>query len=248
MKRNTVALVHGYRYDPTRSGKNNPHDTDFKLWRQNLEWLGHYEGVAVKEFGWYSAGGWRAIFMAWSYGYRNTYRWAYSKLSTDAGRRLAAMSKKHDKLDVVCHSLGSRVVLEAIRLGGNFGTVIILSGAEMVDVAWPIVEAHPEVTFWNVLTLHDRVIDYLAENLTPGPGWSAIGNDGVTGLPNCHNVVLDDADTKRVAGMMGWHLKGDNAKSIADHRVSHEWSGNWDMYRAMLWQPTKMDGIPDALD
>ncbi len=159
------------------------------------------------------------------------------------------MSKKHDKLDVVCHSLGSRVVLEAIRLGGNFGTVIILSGAEMVDVARPIMKDHPEVTFWNVLTLHDRVIDYLAENLTPGPGCSAIGNDGITGLPNCRNVVLDDANTKAVALMeKDWHLKGDNTKSIADHRVSHEWSGNWDMYRAMLWQPEVMSIIPDALD
>lgn len=245
-KRNPIALVHGYRYDPTRPGKNNPYDTDFRHWRQELTWD---QPVEIKEFGWYSAGGWRAIFRAWSHGYRNTYRWAYSALAKDAGRRLASISKKHDRLDVVCHSLGSRVVLEAIRLGGNFGTVVILSGAEMVDVARPIMRDHPEVTFWNVLTLEDAIIDYLAENLTPGNGWSAIGNDGVTGLSNCRNVVLDDAATKAVAkAHKGWVLKGDNAKSIGDHRVSHEWSGNWDMYRAMLWRPTKMDGIPDALD
>ncbi len=249
---NPVVLVHGYRYDTTRPGKNNPYETDFRYWRQELEWVGDFEVNKVKEFGWYSAGGWRALFMAWSHGYLNTYRWAYSKLSMDAGRRLAAMSKKYDKLDVVCHSLGSRVVLEAIRLGGNFGTVIILSGAEMVDVARPIVEDHPGIKFWNVLSRSDLAIDYLAEKFTPGKGIlhdrPAIGNDGIVGLFNCRNVVLDDLNTKQVAMTMGWDLIGDDPNSSIDHRISHEHHGNWKMYRTMLWRPTMMNGIPDALD
>jgi len=235
-----VVLVHGYKYDPFKPGKNNPCDSLYPHWNEELI------GFRTLEYEWYSAGGWSAIPRAWFNGYRNTYRWAYSKLAPEAAENLYYFIRGSEHpVDLICHSLGSRVALKAIEMGAPVRTCIILSGAELCRVARPVAMTATNTRFWNVLSWTDAVIDYLAENLTPGGGGPAIGNDGLKGIPNWHNVVLDSGLVKEAAQGKGWSISGDNTKKITDHRISHEWTGNWDMYRAMLQDSALMSGIPD---
>lgn len=239
-----IVLVHGYKYDPSKPGENNPHDTIYKDWGYQLE---DYDTV---EFAWNSAGGgWRAVLRAWAAGYRNTYRWAYSKLALDASwdlyNDLAFVQHVNFKSDILCHSLGSRVALKAIAYGAPVRNCIILNGAEMVSKAENIVRNRPEVNFYNVFAKTDAVVDFLAENLTPDRG-DAIGQAGLAGYDNWTNIVLDDSEVKAWAlKAHGWTLRGDGA-GIGDHTVSYEWDGNWPLYRAIL-SNKPLRNLPDVV-
>lgn len=110
-----LIFVHGFRYDPSKSGEDNPHETIYKEWRE------HFPDREIVEFSYYSGGsGFEAVARAWAAGYRNSYRWAYGKLALDAAKRLIEEANALGECDVVCHSLGSRVVLEAANKGAPF--------------------------------------------------------------------------------------------------------------------------------
>ncbi|MHA2067836.1 MAG: hypothetical protein ACXABY_26025 [Candidatus Thorarchaeota archaeon] len=240
----TLFMVHGYKFDPSSSGSSNPHYSFYPTWQSNL---GEELGTEAKGFAYYSAGGWTGPLKAWMNGYRNSYRYAYSKLAPAASRDLAVKIIGEGESNVICHSLGSRVTLGAIRLGAPVKICVILNGAEMVSVARSIAKFNKDTQFFNVLSKTDSVVSILAEKLTPGGGGDAIGNDGIADLPNWTNIVIDDHDTIWAAREhYGWDIRGDNLKRISDHRISHEWVGNWQMYRHLL-EEGEVSHLPDAI-
>lgn len=225
-----VYLVHGYKFDPASNGSSNPHKTLYVKWRENItEW-------PVYEFSYYSAPGICGYYRAFKQGYRDAYSWAYNDLSVRAGRNLHSDMASRDggPFNIICHSLGSRVSLGAIRLGAPVDRCILLNGAEMSSVAEETAIMRPDVTFFNVYAKTDAVVDIMAENFTPGGGGDAIGNDGVKGIDNWINIILDDKRVKTWGKKKGWDLKGDNPRHVMDHWMTHTWTPNWQLYRAIL--------------
>lgn len=234
-------LVHGYKFNPESRGRDNPHKSLYLEWKQHLgQW-------PIYEFSYYSAPGIVGYYNAWKNGYRDAYSWAYNDLSLRAARDLFGTmdSSGHPPYNVLCHSLGSRVTLAAARLGAPIDRCILLNGAEMSDLAKETALQRPDISFYNVYARTDAVVDYMAENFTPGGGGSAIGNDGVTGVPNWINIVLDDKKIREWGRTKGWNLKGDNPRRISDHWMTYTWDGNWALYNAIL-EGASLEGIPEV--
>lgn len=225
-----VFLVHGYKFNPESIGSDNPHKSLYPEWKQ------HLTGWPLYEFSYYSAPGILGYYHAWRNGYRDAYSWAYNDLSLRAGRDLSGIMRGggNPPYNIICHSLGSRVSLCAARLGAPINRCILLNGAEMSDVAYETAIQRPDVTFYNVYAKTDAIVDYMAENFTPGGGGSAIGNDGVTGVPNWINIVLDNVKIREWGRSRNWDLKGDNPKRLSDHWMAYKWKGNWPLYNAIL--------------
>ncbi len=238
LKPQPVIFVHGYSFDPSKAD-NDPCVIVYRDWKLYLM------DRRTVEFTYYSAGGgWRALLKAWAAGYRNTYRWAYSRLAVDAVDRLVETSKREGPCNVVCHSLGSRVVLEAAIRGAEFDRVVILGGAEMVPQARIAARRSPNVQYLNVMSTTDDVLDLMAEHFTPGTARAAIGHDGVVGLPNWRNAVLDDNEVQAWAwDTHEWTLNGD-LQGFGDHHVYYRWAGNWSLYKAFL-DGDDLDDMPD---
>ena len=234
-----VIFVHGYNFDP-ECIEDDPRTGVYQ------EWAPFLSDRPVVPFTYYSAGGgkWKAILRAWSAGYRNTYRWAYSKLAVDAAGELLRLAIETGPCNVVCHSLGSRVVLEAAKRGAPFNRVVILGGAEMVPVARIAAARSPKVQYLNVMSTTDDVLDLMAEHFTPGEYRAAIGHDGLLGFPNWRNAVLDDSEVQAWAAVeYGWALKGD-LDGFGDHDVYYQWRANWKLYRAFL-DGNDLSDMPD---
>ncbi len=226
-----IILVHGYAFDPGKPGKYNPNETIFPQWKAALP-----ESREIIPFSYYSAGGpskFRTTMRAWSNGYRDPYRWAYSKLAVDAAKKLAERCSS-GSYDVVCHSLGTRVVLLAQSMGAKLNRIVMMGGAEMVPIARRAVLLHPATQYLNVMSFTDDILDLMAEHFTPGDYLSAIGCDGIPSIRNLRNVVLDDPEVQDWAkAQYGWNLNGDLDEWM-DHHVYYQWAGNWPMYLAFL--------------
>ena len=222
-----VIFVHGYNFDPASK-------EDDPITGVYWEWGSHMDGRPIEMFTYYSAGGKWALLKAWAAGYRNTYRWAYSKLSVDAAGVLHDLAGYIGPCDVVCHSLGSRVTLKAAAMGAPFERVVILGGAEMVPDARRMARLSSKVQYLNVMSTTDDVLDLMAEHFTPGTARAAIGHDGVVGVANWRNAVLDDIEVQLWANARhDWTLSGDLA-GFMDHHVYYRWVQNWPLYRAFL--------------
>lgn len=239
--RQGLFLVHGYKFDPNSKGSDNPHNGLYVEWKEHLkEW-------PIYEFSYYSAPGILGYYNAWKNGYRDAYSWAYNDLSIRAARDLSGLmvSGISPPYNILCHSLGSRVSLAACRFGAPVNRCLLLNGAEMADIATETALQRPEVMFYNIYARTDAVVDYMAENFTPGGGGSAIGNDGIAGVPNWINIVLDDKEIREWGRSRGWDLKGDNPKKISDHWMTYKWKGNWPLFNAILSGDSLKD-IPEV--
>lgn len=237
-----VIFVHGFNFDPDKPGDDNPHDTVYREWRQ---WFPRRE---VVEFSYYSgAGGFRALLRAARAGYRGVYRWAYSKLAVDAAEKLFQQATDIGPCDVVCHSLGTRVVLDAAARGAPFERVVMLGGAETVPVAQQAALDAGDTQFLNVMSTTDDILDILGEHFSPGDSRSVIGADGIPGIPNVKNVVLDDEEVQHWAtAARNWYLNGD-MDNIWDHHVYYRWTGNWDLYLTWI-NGDDLGSLPDNVE
>jgi lysozyme family protein len=238
-----VVLVHGYSFDPVRPGPDNPFDGQFEDWKRAL---GNRHYV---EFGWYSAprtmGG---IIEAWRNGHATTYGRAWS-LAEQAGRMLAGiLDESRRPVSVVAHSLGTRVVCEAMKLvrPGAVGRVLFWNGAEYVRNARAAALAAPDTTFLNIAVRTDGVLERLGDVFAPGSG-RCVGNDGLApDAPlNWTDVFLDDDDLGKWENLTGASLRGDDPSSIGDHWESYRHAGNWPLYREFL-DGSGMFGIAEA--
>ena len=240
-----VIIIHGYRYDPRARSTDNPHYlcqsslgkiSTFGLWRRDL-----IPDRSSLGFGWYSVpAGFRAILQAWSHGRYNTYRWAYD-LADDAGQALArVILAVGGPCDLLCHSLGSRVVIKALQTESSLPVrnVLFMNGAELSSVAYPTILANPHVRFVNLVVSEDDVLSKLGSVFAPKGGLytPVIGRAGLDGkiLGNWIDVVLDDPEVQIWGARNGWALRGDNPDSIGDHWFTYKHKGNRGLIRAAL--------------
>jgi len=231
---NPVLMVHGFDHDP-EDPANSPFSRTgaFTIWAQQLC------DVNKLPFPWYSGRAFKDIFKAWWAGHLTTYAWSYQDLSVRAAEEIAGSTGYHG-VDVVCHSLGSRVILQALTLQPEmFRRVIFLNGAETVQSALPIIKNNPGTQFLNICVQADDVLSKLAARFEPEWGkHQVIGFRGFglqSGLKNLIQVQLDNPDTQQLfRSLYGWDLRGDNPDRMSDHLYSYLYSGNWDLYRHFL--------------
>lgn len=230
---NPVILVHGYDYDPS--------DPDHSPAKPG----GFFNALSDQvnpdrtciPFPWYSGRKIHDLGKAWGSGYLTTYSWAYQELAEVAAMQLATL-RTEQQASIICHSLGSRVVLKVLDEYPNwFRMVIFLNGAETVEKARPIIKKNKWTRFLNVSVSTDDVLGKLGAWFEPEFGkHHCIGYRGI-GLnqDNLFEVQLDDQGIQQhFKSVYGFNLKGDNPKSIGDHRYSYLHSGNWDLYRHFL--------------
>ncbi|KKK97496.1 hypothetical protein LCGC14_2652170 [marine sediment metagenome] len=235
----TVIMIHGFRYDPKSHGDNNPHLSTFEHWRKNI-----IKTTSAFGFGWWSCPGkWmlpRSLLKAFLAGRWNTYRYAWD-LAEDAGRELAKIIAQFPKpVTLLCHSLGSRVVLGAIEsdLALPINRVVIMNGAELRKTAVRIVRKRPRIRFFNLVVEEDDVLKRFGERFVPEKG-VCIGRVGlgIEAPQNWSDLNLDSLAFKVWARSQGWpNVEGDNPKGYFDHWWTHKHEGNWPLIHALLMQ------------
>lgn len=229
---NKLLMIHGYNHDPDdpehdpgRPGGNFP------------TWEGIFTESECIRVPWYSAIQFRDTFRALSNGHSTTYRYAYLDLVPKAVQSVLAIVDGLDEpADIVAHSLGTRVALQAVLARPvKFRRVLMLNGAEIERVAKPIIKANTGVQFLNIAVYEDDVLNYMGDRFAPGEGKKrCIGNGmpaGVRRLSNFDEIVLDDEDDYEFfLDRYGWNLAGDGP-SAGDHSYSFLHDGNYELFR-----------------
>lgn len=234
-------LTHGFDHRPG-DPKNDPAREGgvFPLWRSRLP------DYALREFPWDSGLLFRDVFKAWWNRHLSTYSWAYNDLAVAAAKRLVAdAERQQEPLDIIAHSLGSRVVLLALNVRPRlFRRVVFFNAAETVSQAAPIIAKNKGVRFLNLCVRSDDVLDKCAGWFSPR--WIGkeriLGQDGLPGLfkdpdlsRRVYQIFLDDPDTQELYRIKeGWDIQGDNPKSIGDHWFSYIHEDNWHLPRRFL--------------
>lgn len=232
-----VILIHGFRFSPTVPGQS-PHTHILSLapdpgcWKA-LSWpreLGF--GLGNPAEGLCIAFGWEARGTIWS---------AYHEAAT-AATALCRLLLRIDALrpgtraDIVAHSLGARVALQALPLLPLplIRRAILLAAAEFRRPAARALDcpAARAAEFVNVTSGENDVFDFLIERLLPRWPDRALGLGAGQNLPNWIDLQLDHRDTLATLAALG------HPAAPADRRICH-WSlylrpGIFAVYRALL--------------
>jgi hypothetical protein len=239
-----VALIHGYSFMPDLAGQC-PHQHIFAvtptiLDNKVISWPRHLGlngsgGLAI-------ACGWPA---------RGTL-WRAHRRARAAGQALAELAAMvqdicpERRLDVVGHSLGARVVLQALHHAnpGAFGRIILLAGAEsrseaLAAIATPAGKA-AQIT--NVTTRENDLFDALFEWLLHGGCRTSIGQGLPSKAPNWQDLWIDHPATRAALARLGHALPAPRG------RVCH-WSpylrpGTFGLYRALLTGDLAQSALP----
>lgn len=230
-----VVMLHGYRFAPGIPGSC-PHDHILSLrpapgsrrvrsWPRHLGLGGHEAGLAV-------AFGWPALGTIWG---------AYDRAGA-AGAALAGLITLIRRIDAsrpvdaIAHSLGARVVLQALpRLApGDLGQAILLAAAEFrgpteTALASPAGRAAEIV---NVTSRENDLFDFFLETLVGGSCRTSIGQGLARHHPNWTDLQIDQPATAAALRRLGFRL------GPAGPRICH-WSpylrpGLFPVYRALL--------------
>lgn len=170
----------------------------------------------------------RAWLGSWFRGYLHPYRYAWAE-AEKAGDRLARRIKECGPVDLICHSLGSRVVICALKQlpPELIRKVVIFNGAEL--------RKNARVEGFDVMNIAVRTDDVLKRL---GSKFSGDGDGpciGQAGMPRAKNFFLDDPDTiHKLKKLHGWEIQGDNPNSVWDHWWSYRFGGNADLVRWFL--------------
>lgn len=294
-----VAMVHGFLFDPRQAVTPDPADSDnphgrvfhFKQAAEELEhkehttswphWLGFQEddqgqsGLVVA-FGWHSQPGFASSliehgenFYARAYEYAGRSAWVLANVLDALAVVLAGR-----KIDIVCHSLGSRVVIRALAMAakrnlplvGSIDRVIFLGGAEYVVEAQLMKSRLQRMTgiaatpsFYNIVSRENDVLDKLGENFGP----RTFGNSQVIGHngldvenpgPNWLDLQVDSAKLQKWMEARGLRISGDRPGNIWDHWYYYTFRGNMEFYSRLLrdranWTIAGMrqNGVPDRV-
>lgn len=227
--------VHGFNFDPS-SETNDP-------WKLYHDWSDMLQ-QPVDGFAWYSSvptiGG---ILRTIANGYLDRYRYAYMMLAPRAAHDLAdKIAGTKGQLSIVCHSLGSRVALDAIGMvePGKVERILILDGAELQSAAMQalaaanVAEAPPEIL--NICVKHDRVLRDLGSWAALQIG-SCIGYAGIGPKTprRWHDLFLDDDATRRRAlDAYEWGFDAVDPRDVLGHWESYRIIGNWPLYRHFM--------------
>jgi hypothetical protein len=280
-----VVMVHGFLFDPRDTvssapgESDNPHSRIYHFQTQPANevrehttgWPVHLgfdaadttgkSGLAFA-FGWNSRPGFASSLISH---FQNFYARSYENAEQAAWSLVCCLHVLHrllpenQRIDLFCHSLGSRVVVRAIALMAKDGhtdvlkridRAIILGGAEYVVEArlmlqrLSAVDMKGHIQFYNMVSRENDVLDKLGENFGP----RTFGNSNVIG----HNGLdvedpkslgptwLDlQIDGKKLADWMSASprnitVSGDNPESIWDHWYYYTHHGNMELYHKLL--------------
>ena len=211
MGRSITIGVHGFQYDPEST---NPKDDAwgelYPIWSKELGDCTEFVG-----FEWYSYPmDFKGFTNAWAKGCYNRYLAAWKDSEDKAAPALIKMIEEIGKpVNIIAHSLGTRVVLCAIEQSGGklpIEKIILLSGADTVKHANQV-KYLIKAPVLNVTCEEDDVLGYLGKWFSPDLGPSAtIGRNEVKGWDNIHLINSDD------------------------HWDSYKTPSYWDMYRNFL--------------
>ena len=229
-----LLMVHGYNHDP-KEEKHSPfrEGGNFDVWPKI------FTDHECEPVAWYSGIQFEDTLKAFKAKHPTTYRWSYLDLAPEAARGLLTLGEGRTGLDVVAHSLGTRVVLLAIKKRPEmFGKVLLLNGAEIWREAIPVIEKHPDIQFLNIAVREDDVLARMGAKAAPGEGPKhCIGNGcppGMRWLPNFDEVILDDEYDQNYFATKGYpDLEGDGP-SYGDHSFSFLHKPNHKLFRAFF--------------
>lgn len=269
-------MANGFQFDPRKPAGANPmksdnphaiifhfrdgdetqeayaHATGWPLWLGFEEGDGGANGLAVA-FGWYST---PDFFGSLIKAQKNFYTEACAFAVITAApfamliRRLAARIAKRP-IDIVCHSLGSRLTIKAVLLAlkqdpaiaARLGRIIILGGAEYSVAARKLVAAldgvAPPPEVYNFMGTSDAVLERLGQNFGPGEGGDhkVIGNAGL-GLggpvPCWIDLATGGAPLNDWLKPHGAYLVSDLPNQAADHWGYYAVRGNMKLFRRIL--------------
>ncbi|MFN3582599.1 hypothetical protein [Phenylobacterium sp.] len=244
MSARPLIAVHGFMYDPADKGGSNDPAPFF-------DYMAGISGCEVIGFAWYSAPFGlriarpfhsvyqtaRAWLTSWLTGHLHPYRLAWDLASKAAADLVVKVQNTPGVVDLVAHSLGSRVVLLAMLAlpKGKVGRVVIFNGAELARNARAYAP-RLDATVLNLAVQGDRVLQHLGANFSgDGDGW-CIGTVGLQQRrPTWRDVFLDDKRVESVAKVRrGWTVRGVAPNDFLDHDASYRFPGNADLVRAFL--------------
>ena len=229
-----VVMIHGYRFSPGLAGYC-PHDHILSLNppsgdRKATSWPRHLGLTGDNGLG--IGLGWQA---------RGSVQGAYRRAAA-AGRALAALAAKvraidpERQIDVIGHSLGARVALQALPRArpGAFRRMILLAAAETRRPARAAMDSPAGrcVEVVNVTTRENDLFDFALEWLVSLGTDTALGQGPGRHLPNWLDLQIDQRGTLDVLGRLGYPLPPPPA------RICH-WSpymrpGIFALYRALM--------------
>ena len=147
-------------------------------------------------FGWWSCPfGSASLWKAWGKGHWHTYGYAWA-LAEKAGAALRTIvNLRSGPVHILCHSLGSRVVLQALKIDPklNVGNIVFMNGAALSYDALEVAYARPDVTFYNLIVRSDDVLRTFGQMFSPGGlATGTIGQAGLYNPPsNWHDIDLN---------------------------------------------------------
>lgn len=239
-----VVAVHGFMYDPADVGGPN----DPAPW---FEEMAAITGRPVLGFAWYSCPvGFRpshpirstlqtarAFLAAWFRGKLHPYRDAWTRAEKEADRLADFITALADPVDLVAHSLGTRVALLALpKVAGRVRRVVFFNGAELARNAGPRAEASAPALFLNMVVETDTVLELLGSRFGGDGNGPCIGRVGLDVAPaNWGDLDLcDPAVVSHARRLHGWTIRGDAPHDAWDHGESYRFAGNTDPVRAFL--------------
>lgn len=280
-----VMMAHGFLFDPRDATSPDPKDSDnphsrvyhYVLGDEADEVRRHTSGWpvglgfsaddatgkdgAVIAFGWHSRPGFAASLI---HDGQNFYARAYENAELAAWNFLTVVHVADrvlppgKKIDLFCHSLGSRIVIRMIALAAKherfdlidrIDRAIILGGAEYVVEARLMLQRLTDlglqnsIQFFNFVSRENDVLDKLGENFGP----STFGNANVIGHngldvedpkslgPYWLDLQIDGRDLQQwMLATHGLKVTGDNPSAVWDHWYYYTDRNNMALYRAIL--------------
>lgn len=229
-----VVMIHGYRFAPGLAGccphghilSMNPPEGDRKAtsWPRHLGLTGD-NGLAIGL-------GWAA---------RGSVQGAYRRAAA-AGQALADLAAKVQsidpdrQIDVIGHSLGARVALQALphAAPGAFRRIILLAAAETRRPARAAMDSPAGrcVELVNVTTRENDLFDFALEWLVGLGTDTALGQGLRRPLPNWLDLQIDQQATLGVLGRLGHILPPPPARIC--HWSAYLRPGIFRLYRALM--------------
>lgn len=239
-----VVAVHGFNYDPAAKG--GPHDP--RPWFEDMAGLLDRE---VLGFAWYSCPigfsfarpitssllSLRSFAAAWWRGKAHPYRDAWARAEVEARRLAAFIADQPTPVDLVAHSLGTRVALLALPLvRSRVRRVVFFNGAELNRHAAERGAMSSPANILNLVVTSDRILGLLGARFSGEADAPCIGRVGLAAPPiNWRDLVLDDPVTReRARRFYGWTIRGNAPGDAWDHGESYRFAGNVDPVRAFL--------------
>ncbi len=219
-----IVMIHGFKYDPDCDW-HSPHKSIFATTKHpvlhnTVQWLHHLGfGCSDPEEGLAIAFAWRARCSLWE----------AQKSARSAGQQLADVitaihnRAPHRPVNVVTHSMGSEVILEALHSlpAHSVARIVTLTGASYVSRASAALgqtDAGRAAQLINVTSRENEAFDFMFERLTrpPESGDRAMGRG--LDLNNAVTLYLDCPQTLALLSRFGGHI------APRSRRICH-WSG-----------------------